>query len=148
MVLILVFSIISLFACIVGLIMLIINFRKIAFNRSAKFVIFALILLFGFNAFANVLEYGKITVALDLIGDTSQGLQPFLWGILLYDLALGIIEKDRKEIERKIQKKNRALEKKTKQLERFARVAVGREEKMIELKKRIVENEREKRSRG
>ena len=139
MALILIFSIISLLACVIGLIILIINFRKIAFNQSTKFIIFALILLFGFNAFTNILEYGGITVALDLIGDTSQGLQPLLWGILLYNLVLKIIEKDRKEIENRIFVKTKSLERKTKQLERFTKVAVGREEKMIELKKRIAE---------
>lgn len=125
-------------ASLIGLIILFMYWKKLTIKIDNKFFLLILFLLFGFHSLGNALEYSGITSALDPYGDILQILHPLFWGFLLYTLVQEIIEIDRDKAEKNLLNK-------TKTLERFAKIAVGREKKMIELKKEIRKSKKQKR---
>jgi nitrogen fixation/metabolism regulation signal transduction histidine kinase len=99
---------------------------------------------------ASEISKGNLDITIDIeskdeIGELAESFNRMTKELKLFKKK---VEKHSEELEKKVKKRTRELNKKIEELERFHKIAVRRELKMIELKRRIRELEEQLKKRG
>ncbi len=83
---------------------------KCRLRRDVKVLFVLVVAMVLFRNFSNVLEWYRITAALDPLEDHTEILLPILWGFVLYAFLQSMADEARTKLNRSLAAKNKELE--------------------------------------